>query len=98
MATYSFNYNQTMAQQKEVELAATELSTKCAKALADISDGVGAAWTGDSGKAFRTFLDKKREEIDLDVKNLKQIADYISRSAATLKQMEEENAARGAGV
>ncbi len=87
-----------MAQQKEVELAASELSLKCAKALGEISEGVAAAWTGDSGKAFRTFLEKKREEVELDAKQLKQISDYIATSAATLKRMEEENAARGAGV
>ncbi len=98
MSTYTFNYQQTMTQQKEVELAATELSQKCAKALGDISEGVGAAWTGDSGKAFRTFLEKKREELELDSRQLKQIADYIASSAATLKRMEEENASRGAGV
>ncbi len=98
MATYTFNYQQTMAQQKEVELAASELSTKCAKTLGEISEGVAAAWTGDSGKAFRSFIEKKREDLELDAKQLKQIADYIATSAANLKRMEEENAARGAGI
>ncbi len=98
MSTYTFNYQQTMAQQKEVELAATELTTKCVKTLSDISEGVNAAWTGDSGKAFRSFLERKREELELDARQLKQIADYIATSAATLKRMEDENAARGAGV
>ncbi len=98
MATYSFNYQQTIAQQKEIEATATELSTKCANALGEISEGIGAAWTGDAAKAFRSFLDKKREEIDKESKELKTIAQYIATSAETLRRMEEENAQRGAGI
>ncbi len=98
MASYTFNYQQTMAQQKEVEAAATELSTKCSKLMGEICEGVKAAWTGDSANDFQTFLKKKQEDIDLQSRELKTIAQYIATSAETLRKMEEENAARSASV
>ncbi len=97
MSTISFNYQQTIAQQKEIEAAATELNTKCATLMAEIIENVNAAWTGDSAKAFNKFLQKKKEEIELQSKELKTISQYIATSAETLRRMEEENAAR-AGV
>ncbi len=98
MATYTFNYQQTMAQQKEIEAAATELNTKSCKLLQEIIDNVAAGWTGDSSKQFQQFLHTKMEALELESKNLRSISQYIATSAETLRKMEEENASRAAGV
>ncbi len=98
MASYTFNYQQTMAEQKEIESAATELNTKCAKTMAEIKESLNAAWTGDSAKAFMQFLENARVDLENQSKELKQLSDYIATSANQLKQMEAENASRTSNI
>ncbi len=89
MAALSFNYNQTIAQAKELEEMAQEMQSKSCKQLDEICQSIEASWTGDSAKLYRTYLTSVADRLKKQAKFLQDIAEFLRSAAAKMQQAEQ---------
>ncbi|SEM28509.1 WXG100 family type VII secretion target [Butyrivibrio sp. ob235] len=93
-----FNYQQTMQQAQNLEQLASDLRSKTKPAIGGVKDNLNAAWTGDSGKAFIRFLGEVESDMDAKAKYLKNVSDYLKKTAKKIKQAEEAAKRSAAGI
>lgn len=93
-----FNYEQTLQQAHQLEQLASDLSGKTKPKLTGVKENLGAAWTGDSGKAFINFIGEAESDIDAKVKYLRGVADYLKKAAKKMKAAEEAAKASASGI
>ncbi len=93
-----FNYQQTMQQAQHLEQMAADLTGKTKSKITGVKDTLGAAWTGDSGKAFIKFLTDVETDLDAKAKYLRGVADYLKKSAKKIKEAEEAARASASGI
>ncbi len=93
-----FNYEQTIQQANQLEQMASDLSGKTKSKLSGVKENLGAAWTGDSGKAFLGFLSDAESDLDAKAKYLRGVAEYLKKSAKKIKAAEDAAKASAARI
>ncbi len=84
-----FDYNQTVNQANIIKDAATDMQSRCCKALGDITGSIEASWTGDSGKKFHNYLVRVHEDLEKQAKFLHDTSEFLIEAAQKMKQAEE---------
>ncbi|MCR4897083.1 MAG: WXG100 family type VII secretion target [Lachnospiraceae bacterium] len=92
-----FDYQQTMQQAQNLEHLASDLSGKTKSKLTGVKENLGAAWTGNSGKAFVKFMGDAEADLDAKAKYLRGVADYLKKSAKKIKEAEDAAKASAGG-
>lgn len=93
-----FNYQKTMQQAQNLEHLASDLTSKTKPAIGGVKDNLNAAWTGDSGKSFIKFLGEVESDMDAKAKYLKNLSEYLKKTAKKIKQAEEAAKQSAAGI
>lgn len=92
-----FDYQQTIQQAQNLEHLASDLSGKTKSKLTGVKENLGAAWTGNSGKAFVKFMGDAEADLDAKAKYLRGVADYLKKSAKKIKEAEDAAKASAGG-
>ncbi len=89
MAT-KFDYNQTVAQAKQLDEIANDMQNQCCKKMGDIYENIDAAWSGQAANVFKKYVSGVRDDLLKKAKYLRDTAEFL-RSAA--KKMQAADAA-----
>jgi uncharacterized protein YukE len=89
MAT-KFDYNQTVAQAKQLDEIANDMQNQCCKKMGEIYENIDAAWGGQAANTYKKYLSGVRDDLLKKAKYLRDTAEFL-RSAA--KKMQAADAA-----
>ena len=92
MAIKNFDYAAVLRRADAVEEAAGELDALRQRALADITDALRAAWTGEAADCFLRACGQRSEELRQHAAALRDLADRIRRAARAIEEAERRAA------
>jgi len=84
----SFDYNRAMAQVRELRAIADEMERN--KKLDNAMEKLKTAWEGQASNDFRVKCENLAELIRNEVKNIRDIANGLERSAKAISDAEKE--------
>lgn len=91
-----FNYNQVVAQAKLLDELANDMQNQCCKKMGEISENIDAAWSGESAKAYRRYVDGVKDDLQKKAKYMRDTAEFL-RTAAKKMQAADAAAKQTAG-
>ena len=89
-----FDYNQTIAQAKQLDELASDIKNQCCKKADEICEDIEAAWSGQAAKTYRKHVSGVRDDMLKKVKYIQDTAEFL-RNAAKKIQM-ADSIAKGA--
>jgi uncharacterized protein YukE len=85
-----FDYNQTIAQAKQLDEVANDMQNQCCKKMGEIYENIDAAWSGQAAVTYKKYVSGVRDDLLKKAKYLRDTAEFL-RSAA--KKMQAADAA-----
>ncbi len=85
-----FDYNQTVAQAKQLDEIANDMQNQCCKKMGEIVENIDAAWSGQAANTYKKYVSGVRDDLLKKAKYLRDTAEFL-RSAA--KKMQAADAA-----
>jgi uncharacterized protein YukE len=84
-----FDYNQTMAQAKQIEQVAIDMQNNVSKKMAEVCEIIEAAWTGRAASVYKKYVNAIREDILKKSKYLRDTADFLRTAAKKMKAADD---------
>ena len=84
-----FDYNQTIAQAKQLDELANDMQNQCAKKLGEINENIGAAWTGQASATYRKYVGGVRDDLLKKAKYMRDTAEFLRSAAKKMKAADE---------
>jgi uncharacterized protein YukE len=94
MAT-KFEYNQTIAQAKQLDEIANDMQNQCCKKMGEIYENIDAAWGGQAANIYKKYLSGVRDDLLKKAKYLRDTAEFL-RTAAKKMQAADSAAKQAA--
>jgi uncharacterized protein YukE len=94
MAT-KFDYNQTVAQAKQLDEIANDMQNQCCKKMGEIYENIDAAWSGQTANTYKKYVNGVRDDLLKKAKYLRDTAEFL-RSAAKKMQAADSAAKQAA--
>jgi uncharacterized protein YukE len=85
-----FDYNQTVAQAKQLDEIANDMQNQCCKKMGEIHENIDAAWSGQAANTYKKYVSGLRDDLLKKAKYMRDTAEFL-RSAA--KKMQAADAA-----
>ncbi|MDR0620665.1 MAG: WXG100 family type VII secretion target [Deltaproteobacteria bacterium] len=85
----SFDFNKTMAQAKTLDQLATDMQNNTCRKMTEISDNIGAAWTGRAATAYRNYVKAACEDLSKKANYMRNTAEFLRNAAKKLKEADE---------
>ncbi len=89
MSTIQFDYNLTVQQANQIKEVGTDLQNSCVNTIKEMSTNVDAAWTGDTAKKFKAYLENLETDLTQKVKYLNELSEFLISAAKQMQQAEE---------
>lgn len=84
-----FDYNQTMNQAKLLDELAGDMQNQCCKKMSEISENIGAAWTGRASQTYGKYINGVREDLLKKSKYMKDVADFLRAAAKKIRDADQ---------
>ncbi|MDR0355922.1 MAG: WXG100 family type VII secretion target [Deltaproteobacteria bacterium] len=84
-----FDYNQTIAQAKQIDQVANDMQNNVSKKMNEICENMKAAWTGKAAVAYHKYITTLREDLLKKAKYLRDTADFLRTAAKKMKAADE---------
>jgi uncharacterized protein YukE len=94
MAT-KFDYNQTVAQAKQLDEIANDMQNQCCKKMGEIYENIDAAWSGQAANIYKKYMSGVRDDLLKKAKYLRDTAEFL-RTAAKKMQAADSAAKQAA--
>jgi uncharacterized protein YukE len=94
MAT-KFDYNQTIAQAKQLDEIANDMQNQCCKKMGEIYENIDAAWGGQAANIYKKYVSGVRDDLLKKAKYLRDTAEFL-RTAAKKMQAADSAAKQAA--
>jgi uncharacterized protein YukE len=94
MAT-KFDYNQTIAQAKQLDEIANDMQNQACKKIAEICENIDASWSGQAAAVYKKYIGGVRDDLLKKAKYLRDVAEFL-RSAAKKMQAADSAAKQAA--
>jgi uncharacterized protein YukE len=80
-----FNYNQTIAQARQLDEIAGDMQNQCCKKMGEIYENIDAAWNGQAANVYKKHVGGVRDDLLKKAKYLRDTAEFLRSAAGKMR-------------